>query len=211
MSEGLIITGTAIHESIRSILNEGRRRAGAQINSIMVETYWRIGERIVLEEQQGTAKAEYGQFLLQGLSRVLSSEFGKGFSYANLRNFCQFYLTWPDWENCYTLCSKLSWSHNRLIMREDDEAVRLWYLGHATEGNWTVRQLDRQIKTRIIDAPLAILWNFRHFCFTHPIAKKGYALPSELRGADHFLWPNGPSFLSPGQRPGWLAPSKTAA
>ena len=139
MSEGLKITGTAIHEAIRSILDEGRRQAGAQINSIMVETYWRIGERIVLEEQQGTAKAEYGKFLLQGLSLVLSSEFGKGFSYANLRNFRQFYLTWPDWEKCYTLCSKLSWSHNRLIMREEDEAVRLWYLGHTAEGNWTVR------------------------------------------------------------------------
>jgi predicted nuclease of restriction endonuclease-like (RecB) superfamily len=156
MSEDLKITGSAIHESIRSILDEGRRRTGVQINSIMVETYWRIGERIVLEEQQGATRAEYGKFLLQALSRVLSAEFGKGFSYANLRNFRQFYLTWPDREKCYTLCSKLTWSHNRLIMREEDEAARLWYLGHAAEGNWTVRQLERQIKTRIFQRTLSV-------------------------------------------------------
>ena len=156
MSEELQITGTAIYESIRSILEEGRRQAVVRINSIMVETYWKIGERIVLEEQQGVERAEYGKFLLQSLSRILCSEFGKGFSYANLRNFRQFYLTWPNWEKCYSLCSRLSWSHNRLIMREENEAARLWYLGHATEGNWTVRQLERQIKTRVFQRTLSV-------------------------------------------------------
>lgn len=156
MREELKITDTAIYESIRSILEDGRKQAVAHINSIMVETYWKIGERIVLEEQKGNERAAYGKFLLQSLSRVLSSEFGKGFSYANLRNFRQFYLTWPNWEKCYTLCSKLSWSHNRLIMREEDETARLWYLGHAAEGNWTVRQLERQIKTRTFQRTLSV-------------------------------------------------------
>jgi hypothetical protein len=30
-----------------------------------------------------------------------------------------FILTHPDQAICYMLCSKLSWSHNRLIMRVD--------------------------------------------------------------------------------------------
>jgi predicted nuclease of restriction endonuclease-like (RecB) superfamily len=155
MSESLTNPEETFFRAIREILAEARRKAATSINFIMVEAYWRIGERIVLEEQQGAQRAEYGKFLLQNLSRGLSAEFGEGFSYANLRNFRQFYLTWPDREKCYTLCSKLGWSHNRLIMREPDESARLWYLAHAAEENWTVRQLERQIKTRTFQRTLS--------------------------------------------------------
>lgn len=104
---------------VRGILADARRAAYTAVNSAMVAAYWQIGRRIVEEEQGGAAKATYGDRLLPELSRALTAEFGKGFSYANLRNFRQFYLTYPDPEICYTLCSKLTWSHNRLIMREE--------------------------------------------------------------------------------------------
>lgn len=52
-----------------------------------------------------------GQELIKNLSRELQSEFGKGFSVANLKNFRQFYLTFAEDEKSYTLCSQLSWSH----------------------------------------------------------------------------------------------------
>ena len=35
----------------------------------------------------------------------------------NMTILVEFYLTYPEEEICYTLCSKLNWSHNRLIMR----------------------------------------------------------------------------------------------
>ncbi len=94
------------HDDIKQILQQARSKAHSAVNSAMVE-----------EEQQGEKKAKYGQRILENLSIELSNEFGKGFSYANLRNFHQFYLTYPDQAICYTVCSKLSWSHNRLIMR----------------------------------------------------------------------------------------------
>lgn len=114
---------STLHTDIRQILEDARNRARTAINSAMVEAYWLIGKRIVEEEQQGESRAVYGQKTLETLSAELSQEFGKGFSYANLRNFRQFYLTYPDQEMCYTLCSKLSWSHNRLIMRVNDAAA----------------------------------------------------------------------------------------
>ena len=83
----------------------------------MVEVYWLIGKRIVEEKQEDRTRAEYGKKLLENLSRNLTHEFGRGFSYADLGNFRQFYLTYPDEEIRYTVCSKLSWNHNRLIMR----------------------------------------------------------------------------------------------
>ena len=67
-----------------------------------------IGKRIVEEEQQGKERAVYGQGLIKNLSKELQSEFGKGFSVANLKNFRQFYLTFAEDEKSYTLCSQLS-------------------------------------------------------------------------------------------------------
>ncbi len=109
----------------------------------MVEAYWHIGQRIVLQEQNGKERANYGEQILIELSKNLTEEFGKGFSYSNLRNFRQFYLTYPDSEICYTLCSNLTWSHNRLIMRVDDQSARLYYLQEAAQQQWSVRTLER--------------------------------------------------------------------
>ena len=139
---------TTLHADINSILEQARSKVRSAVNSAMVEAYWLIGQRIVQEEQQGLHKAQYGARLLENLSRVLSASFGRGFSYANLRNFRQFYLTYPDWEICYTACSKLSWSHNRLIMREDDPKARAYYLAEGAAQQWTVRQLERNLQSR---------------------------------------------------------------
>jgi predicted nuclease of restriction endonuclease-like (RecB) superfamily len=133
---------------VRSILADTRRAAFTAVNSAMVAAYWQIGRRIVEEEQGGSAKANYGDGLLKELSRALTAEFGKGFSLANLKNFRKFYLTFPDREKSYTLCSLLTWSHNRLIMREEDSKARLYYLQETKAQNWSVRQLQRQIETR---------------------------------------------------------------
>lgn len=54
------------------------------------------------------------------LTRALGDEFGKGLSVANLKNFRQFYLVFPYAGKSYTLCSELSWSHWRLIMRVEN-------------------------------------------------------------------------------------------
>lgn len=132
---------------IKSLIAESRQRTYTVVNVVMVQTYWLIGKRIVIEEQQGSKKAKYGESVLKNLSKDLTSEFGNGFSYANLRNMRQFYLTYPDHSICYTLCSKLSWSHNRLIMRVADEKARDYYLKEAISQQWSVRQTEREIQS----------------------------------------------------------------
>jgi len=139
---------TTFHADIKNILEQARGKARSAVNAAMVEAYWLIGHRIVEEEQQGESRAVYGQRLLENLAKELSASFGKGFSYANLRNFRQFYLTYPDQAICYTVCSKLSWSHNRLIMRVNDPQARAYYLHEGAEQQWSVRQLERNIKTQ---------------------------------------------------------------
>ena len=132
---------------VRGILANARRAAYTAVNSSMVAAYWQIGRRIVEEEQGGAAKATYGDRLLPELSRALAAEFGKGFSYPNLRNFRQFYLTYPDPEICYALRSKLSWTHHRLIMRVESYSAREYYITQAEQENWSTRTLERQIET----------------------------------------------------------------
>lgn len=138
---------TTFHADVKNILEQARGKVRSAVNATMVEAYWLIGRRIVEEEQHGQHKAKYGARLLENLSMALATDFGRGFSYANLRNFRQFYLTYPDQEICYTVCSKLSWSHNRLIMRVDDPKARVYYLTEGTTQQWSVRQLERNIQT----------------------------------------------------------------
>ena len=60
------------------------------VNSAKVQAYWLIGKGIVEVEPAGQEKAAYGEAVLKGLSRELTSEFGKGFSCAISANFIGF-------------------------------------------------------------------------------------------------------------------------
>ena len=67
------------------------------------KAYWEIGERIVQQEQNGTGRAKYGDYIIRNLSKELSGEFGTGFSIANLKNCRQFYRTFPKDSIGYTV------------------------------------------------------------------------------------------------------------
>ncbi len=141
-------TSTIFHTDIKRILEQARTQARSAVNAAMVEAYWLIGRRIVEEEQLGQQKAEYGSRLIEDLSMALTADYGKGFSYSNLYNCRQFYLTFPDQNILYTACRELSWSHLRLIMRVDLPQAIDYYCREAREQNWTVRQLERNIKSQ---------------------------------------------------------------
>jgi hypothetical protein len=57
--------------------------------------YWKLGERIVVEEQQGKERAAYGSYLLRNLAAQLEPEFGSGFSVRQLERARQFYRIYP--------------------------------------------------------------------------------------------------------------------
>lgn len=155
MSFEMQTANPAFFDEIREMLRQARQKTYAAVNFVMVETYWQIGRRVVEEEQHGKERATYGEQLLTALSRALAAEFGKGFSSANLRNFRQFYLTFPDEEICYTLCSKLTWSHLRLIMRVENPKAREYYIQEASGENWSVRNLERNIQSHYYERLLS--------------------------------------------------------
>ncbi len=134
-------------QDIKQILAQARQKSYQAINSAMVEAYWKIGEKIVLEEQQGKDRAEYGKQIIKTISNSLTQEFGKGFSERNIRKYRQFYLTFPSLENWPTLSTKLQWSHFEIVMRVPDENARIYYLNEAAQNTWSIRTLDRNIST----------------------------------------------------------------
>jgi predicted nuclease of restriction endonuclease-like (RecB) superfamily len=141
------MTSKSLVTDIQKILHTARAKSYAAVNFAMVEAYWQIGRRIVEEEQKGKNRAEYGTQLLKSLSKSLTDEFGKGFSVANLWNFRQFYLTFPDDKILYAARRELTWTHYRLIMRVENPKAREYYLNESAEQNWSTRVLDRNIHT----------------------------------------------------------------
>ena len=140
------ISNNYINE-IKKILKNARQKAYTAVNSAMVEAYWEIGRRIVEEEQNGKERAEYGKEILQNLSKELTEEFGKGYSYRTLREIRQFYLMFSDFEKWRTVSAKLTWSHFQKVLRVSNEKARIFYLTEAAENMWSVRTLDRNIST----------------------------------------------------------------
>jgi len=132
---------TVRYHGIRDELLTARKQARQAINDTMVQAYWQVGRLIVEDEQAGQARAEYGKGVLDDLSLRLTSEFGKGFTSSNLRNFRQFYLSFTREEICDTACSKLTWSHFRLLMRVEHVEARTWYANEAASQGWSVRAL----------------------------------------------------------------------
>lgn len=131
-----------LYSAIADVIQQARQQVKQAVNQQMVQAYWHIGRLIVEEEQQGNERAEYGKQQLQQLSERLQTEFGKGFDIGNLRNMRQFFLAFPIH---YTLCSELSWSHYRLLMRIENSSARAWYMQEAAQQSWSVRALERQI------------------------------------------------------------------
>jgi len=140
-----------LYADIRAILVSARTTARRAVNQAMVQTYWHIGRLIVEDEQGGERRAAYGQGTLAKVAERLTAEFGRGFSLPNLRNFRQFYLAFADEAIRYTLCSELSWSHFRQLMRIAKPEARLWYANETVTQGWSVRALDRQISTQFYE------------------------------------------------------------
>ena len=103
------INKTSIYSDIRRILQSARKRVYDSVNSEMVYAYWRIGKRIVEEEQGGAERAKYGKRQIEQLSKQLTVEFGKGLSVRNLRNMRSFYQTFPIRN---ALRTELNWTHS---------------------------------------------------------------------------------------------------
>ena len=129
---------TGIVAEIKTVLDSARRNVARQVNSELLNAYWNIGRIISEYEQTEPERADYGKQTLKELAKVLTAEFGKGFSRANLQNMRAFYLTY---KKCQTLSGTLSWSHYCELLSISDADKRSFYEKEAVNAGWSVREL----------------------------------------------------------------------
>ncbi len=135
------------YKDIHDILENARNNAYVVANDIMAYAYWNVGKRIVEQELKGTTKAKYGAYIIKRLAQELSDKYGSGFSIANIKNCRQLYITFPQESYGYSMIGKVHWSHLRTIMRLENEEERNFYLKETASESWSVRELERNIKS----------------------------------------------------------------
>ena len=147
----------SLFNDVRHIVEEGRKQAYIGVNAVAINTYWKVGRRIVEEEQHGEKRAEYGKQLIGQLARELTLEFGSDYSARRLRDYRQFYLYFSDLEIWHSRVPNLTWTHFRHLLRVSDETARLWYMKEASKADWSTRTLDRNIGSqyyyRLLQSP----------------------------------------------------------
>ena len=133
---------------VREIIVESKINAIRSVDFQRVMMYWKLGERIVVEEQQGKERAEYGSYLLRNLAMQLEPEFGSGFSVRQLERARQFYRTYPI---ASTVRTQFNWSQYKLLIGIDDSDKREYYEYESLHNAWTGRELERQINSGLYE------------------------------------------------------------
>lgn len=137
-----MIQSKTIIPDIKAIIANAKDKAIRAVDNERTSMYWRIGQRIFEEEQQGKDRADYGEYLTKFISKQLEPEYGSGYSKRQIELFRQFYRTFPI---ANALRSQLSWTHYRLIIRLDSQDKIDFYIAETVKNNWNTRQLERQI------------------------------------------------------------------
>ncbi len=126
---------------ISNVLQSARGKVAQSVNTILLDTYWQIGKYIVEYEQQGKARAEYGDKLIERLSKDLTRQYGKGFGRSNLLYIRKFYFTF---QKSGTVSHQLSWSHYYEILKLDNPLEMQFYMHQCEAEGWSVRELKRE-------------------------------------------------------------------
>lgn len=150
-------------------LAQGQTRRA--INTALTLRNWLIGRHIREYEQHGADRAKYGERLLETLSRTLRDQKVLSYDQRELRRCRQFYETYPQIRGALTpefqhllpvtqirgpanpelaappdkSLQALSYTHFAELVAIDDPLKRTFYEVECIRGQWSVRELKRQI------------------------------------------------------------------
>jgi len=148
-------------------------QASRAVNVSITLRNWLIGFHIAEYEQQGTDRARYGDKLIERLSERLNQAGVSRSEARELRRYRLFYMTYPQIRETLSpelartlpqtashirealaptigvaaseVLTKLSFSHIIDLLQCDDATKRAFYELECIRGNWSVRELRRQI------------------------------------------------------------------
>ena len=153
------------YESAVQLVRSGQGAVRRAANMAMVYTYFELGRIIAEQEQRGQSRAGYGDYLIRGLSRRLTHEFGRGFSMTNLVQMRRFYRLYSSASIHQTLSDEfvdlpsasngrkffLSWSHYIFLMGIENEGERSFYEIESARGGWSLAELRRQFNSALYE------------------------------------------------------------
>ena len=137
-------------DDVRRLIESARRRVAVAINAELTLLYWQIGTRIRREILQGE-RADYGERIVDTLSRQLTAEYGHGYTRRNLFNMIRFAEIWPDEQIVHALRAQLSWTHLRQIIYLDDPLQREFYAQMCRIEQWSTRTLEGKIRSLLFE------------------------------------------------------------
>jgi predicted nuclease of restriction endonuclease-like (RecB) superfamily len=147
MEENLATTN---FEEIIHLINTSKQKAYEQVNTILIELYWNIGQYISTK----TIKENWGKSVVKELADYIQIQEPtiNGFSDKNLWRMKQFYETYHKNEKLSPLVRELTWTNNLLILsasKSDEE--REFYINISIKERYSKRELERQIKSGVFE------------------------------------------------------------
>lgn len=139
-----------IFTEISHLISETKIKVQINMNSEMVLLYWHIGQHIrneILDKNE----SNYGEEVIEKLSKKLSQEYGRGYSRSNLFNMIKFYDKFREEAIVQTLSGQLSWSHFNEIIKIEDTLKMKFYITMTINERWSVRTLKERTDSMLFE------------------------------------------------------------
>jgi predicted nuclease of restriction endonuclease-like (RecB) superfamily len=135
---------------IRHLIDEAQGRVASAVNAELTWLYWQVGRRIqtdILQNKRG----EYGKQIILGLSRQLTSVYGRGWSQKQLHHCLRFAESIADEEIVSALRRQLNWTHIKTLIYIEDPLKRDFYMEMCRLEQWSTRQLSERIESQLYE------------------------------------------------------------
>lgn len=128
-------------QTIKDTISENRYKTLVVVNSAMILTYHKIGT--IINERK-----EWGNKYIRRLSEDLK-EYGKGYSYEQLKKMCQFASIFAKDEIGLQPVTQISWGTIIQIMaKSSSKEEMIWYINQTYKNRWSRRMVVEQFKAK---------------------------------------------------------------
>ena len=130
-----VVDAAGLLSDLRSLIQSARQRIATVAHSTQTLLCWHVGRRLLNKNLQG-GRAVYGKQILVTVSRELTAEYGRSFSYAEIARMSQFSQLFPDRELLNLAAGQAE---------ADQHAGLVWQLRNSSTAH-PGETLDRQFR-----------------------------------------------------------------
>lgn len=139
-----------LYDDLALIIEQSKKRAISQVNSVLTITYWHIGKKIN-EHISNEKHQSYGKNIVANISEQLENKFGRSYTLRNVRRMMQFAEQFQDINIVTSLMSQLSWTHFIELFPLKTMEQKMYYAEKIMTERWSVRQTKHQIERKAFE------------------------------------------------------------